>query len=97
MIVTLPQFIENKQCELCPLHEGVINPCVPTRDHIEPTRTDRAILIIGGAPGDESDRRNRPFAGPSGLMLRKCYIEFFDLTDKADLYITDAIRCRPPQ
>lgn len=97
MIATLPVFTENKQCEICPLYEGVTSPCVPTVPYIEPTRTDKAVIIVGEAPGANEDTRNRPFVGKAGLMLRKCYIEFPKLADKADIYLSNAVRCRPPQ
>lgn len=96
-MITLPQFVENKQCTVCPLHEGVDSTCIPTIPYNDPIRTDRAVLIVGDFPDHDDDKRNRPFSGRAGLMLRKCYIQFFNLEDKADIYLTNTVRCRPPQ
>lgn len=48
---------------------------------------------MGEAPGAEEDHAGRPFIGASGKKLRK-EIEVNKLTDVA--YITNVVRCRPP-
>ena len=56
----------------------------------------RAVLVIGEAPGGTEDLKDQPFVGPSGHVLRKLYIGFFKLDDRADVYLANAVRCRPP-
>jgi uracil-DNA glycosylase family 4 len=61
------------------------------------TEHERAIIIVGEAPGRTEDLKCRPFVGKAGRMLREAYIDFFDLTNRADVYLSNAVRCRPPQ
>ncbi len=63
---------------------------------IPPHPVSRAILIVGEAPGGIEDTKDQPFVGPSGHVLRKLYIGFFKLDEKADVYCGNAVRCRPP-
>jgi DNA polymerase-1 len=53
------------------------------------------ILIIGEAPGAEEDRMAKPFVGESGQLLRDGLAEF--LPKDVVPYITNAVKCRPPQ
>lgn len=97
------QFTRNPACDLCPLHEGVNTVCVPTVPFMVSEAVGvsasqvRALLIVGEAPGRKEDLQGRPFVGPAGIVLRRLYIEFFDLTSKADVYLSNAVRCRPPE
>lgn len=84
-------------CTKCPLYQGVKNICIPTRVYVEATRPDRAILILGEAPGQHEDEEGSPFVGKAGIYLREAYIEYFKLRTKADIYLGNAVRCRPPQ
>lgn len=94
-------------CTRCDLHEGVNSVCVPTVWHhprgpaFPSSRLEcehqRAIIIVGEAPGKNEDLKCRPFVGKAGRMLREAYIDFFDLTNKADVYLSNSVRCRPPQ
>ena len=63
---------------------------------IPPCPVSRAVLIVGEAPGAQEDLKDQPFVGPSGHILRKLYIDFFKLDEKADVYCGNAVRCRPP-
>jgi uracil-DNA glycosylase family 4 len=51
------------------------------------------VVFIGEAPGALEDAQGRPFIGPSGDRLRSL-IRRLDLTD--DCYITNVVKCRPP-
>lgn len=90
------EFVRDSQCSRCPLAEGVSTVCVPTVPLLGPPRKERAVLIVGEAPGFNEDRDGRPFVGKAGRMLRQVYIEFFKLPEKVDVYLTNAVRCRPP-
>jgi len=53
------------------------------------------LMLIGEAPGAEEDLTGLPFVGRSGQLLDQLLIEAgFDL--QRDLYICNAIKCRPP-
>lgn len=95
--------LRNPQCQRCDLHEGVKTVCVGTvrYNHEDgpwphPSK-DRALLVVGEAPGANEDKAGRPFVGKAGMVLRRCYIDFFQLPDKVDVYLGNAVRCRPPQ
>lgn len=92
------QLARNKTCTRCNLHEECKTVCIPTtlvgmeRQHL----SEKAVLIIGEAPGGNEDIKDQPFVGPSGHVLRKLYIDFFKLDKKADVYCGNSVRCRPP-
>lgn len=101
------QLGRDKQCTRCNLHEECNSTCIPTtlqgwagleglQEWTGLPKHDRAVLIIGEAPGGNEDLKDQPFIGPSGHVLRKLYIDFFKLDEKADVYLGNAVRCRPP-
>jgi DNA polymerase len=53
------------------------------------------LLVIGEAPGVEEDKAGLPFVGKSGQLFKKI-LTSIDLNIKRDTYITNIIRCRPP-
>lgn len=53
------------------------------------------LLLIGEAPGAEEDARGLPFVGRSGQLLDRLLGEA-GLDPQQDLYICNAIKCRPP-
>jgi len=78
------------QCTRCKLHAlgrrqvvfGVGNP-------------DADLMFVGEAPGADEDAQGEPFVGRAGQLLTKI-IEAIGLT-RADVYIANVIKCRPPQ
>ena len=52
-------------------------------------------MIVGEAPGHYEDLRGEPFVGRSGQLLTKMLsaIGF----ESADVYITNVVKCRPPE
>ena len=52
------------------------------------------IMFIGEAPGEDEDRRGRPFCGLAGRrlnsLLRAAGI------NRSEIYITNAVKQRPP-
>lgn len=52
------------------------------------------IMIIGEAPGKAEDELGQPFVGASGKFLDQM-LEQINL-NRADIYITNIIKCRPP-
>ena len=53
------------------------------------------ILIIGEAPGKEEDLIGEPFIGRAGKLLTE--ILFSINLSRNDVYITNTVKCRPPQ
>jgi uracil-DNA glycosylase family 4 len=60
------------------------------------TNKSKALLVVGEAPGADEDRIGQPFLGKSGTILRRVYIKAMGLDKYADIYLTNAVRCRPP-
>ena len=54
------------------------------------------ILLIGEAPGENEDLQGKPFVGVAGKILDR-YLALAGLSRKKDLYITNIVKCRPPQ
>ncbi|MGB3403447.1 MAG: uracil-DNA glycosylase [Microcoleaceae cyanobacterium] len=53
------------------------------------------IMIIGEAPGQNEDEQGLPFVGKSGQLLDKI-LASVELSTEREIYISNAIRCRPP-
>lgn len=106
-VIPTPAALRDSGCTRCDLHEGVNSVCVPTVRHGPcgpafpisrlDTEHQRAVIIVGEAPGKTEDLQGKPFVGKAGRMLREAYIDFFDLPSKVDVYLSNAVRCRPPQ
>ena len=52
-------------------------------------------LFIGEGPGAEEDERGEPFVGQAGRLL-DAMLAAIDLQRGADVYIANAVKCRPP-
>ncbi|WP_301103129.1 uracil-DNA glycosylase [Propionivibrio sp.] len=52
-------------------------------------------LFIGEGPGAEEDERGEPFVGPAGKLL-DAMLAAIDLKRGNDVYIANAVKCRPP-
>ena len=53
-----------------------------------------AIVFIGEGPGYHEDQQGRPFVGPAGQLLDKLLASIG--LKRADVYITNMVKCRPP-
>lgn len=81
-----------QQCEACRACELALQ-----RDQVVISRGNPAapLMLIGEAPGAEEDARGLPFVGRSGQLLDQLLQQVgFDC--ESDLYICNAIKCRPP-
>jgi uracil-DNA glycosylase len=58
-------------------------------------RADAPLIVVGEAPGQSEDVGGAPFVGRSGQLLRRT-LEAAGLP-ATDWYITNAVKCRPPQ
>jgi len=52
------------------------------------------LVFVGEGPGQEEDRQGEPFVGAAGQLLTKI-IQAMKLS-RADVYICNIIKCRPP-
>jgi len=75
-----------KKCNLCPLRK-TCKQVVPGEGP-----PDAHILILGEGPGKDEDEEGRPFIGRSGQFLRTQLRSI----EKYGIYITNTVRCRPP-
>jgi DNA polymerase len=80
---------EALQCVACGLHEtrtkvvfGIGNP-------------DARLMFIGEGPGRDEDLQGEPFVGRAGRLLTKI-IQAMGY-QREDVYIANAVKCRPPQ
>ncbi len=53
------------------------------------------IMFIGEAPGREEDEQGKPFVGNAGKLLTSMIESVLGLSRK-DVYITNILKCRPP-
>jgi uracil-DNA glycosylase family 4 len=75
-----------KRCKLAPLRThlvfGVGNP-------------NADLMFVGEAPGADEDARGEPFVGRAGQLLTDIIERGMGLR-RADVYICNVIKCRPP-
>ena len=53
------------------------------------------VVVIGEGPGADEDAQGLPFVGRAGQLLTKM-LASVDLDRERDVYITNAVLCRPP-
>ncbi|WP_338741424.1 uracil-DNA glycosylase [Haloplanus salilacus] len=77
-------------CERCPAlvesRSRIVNGVGPD---------DAALLFVGEGPGATEDERGEPFVGRSGTVLDDALRDAG--LDRADVRITNCVRCRPPE
>ncbi|NEP86796.1 MAG: uracil-DNA glycosylase [Okeania sp. SIO2C2] len=78
------------QCCRCELGENRTNAVIGRGN------PQAEIMIIGEAPGQNEDEQGLPFVGRSGQLLDKI-LESVELSSDRHVYISNAIRCRPPE
>ena len=76
------------ECRRCPLCKG-------RRNVVFGVGNPRArLMFVGEGPGEEEDRQGEPFVGAAGRRLTQ-WIERIGLS-RADVYIANIVKCRPP-
>jgi DNA polymerase len=53
------------------------------------------VMLVGEGPGADEDRQGRPFVGRSGQFLTDTLAQLG--IARGDVYITNVVKCRPPQ
>ncbi len=77
-------------CQKCALADG--------RNHVVlgMGNPQAEILFVGEAPGGQEDATGLPFVGRSGQLLDEM-LSLIDLHRDKNIYITNIVKCRPPQ
>lgn len=81
--------MRNPNCTACGLYAGARTVCI---DGDGPRNAD--ILMVGQNPGQQEDRKGKPFIGPSGQIL-KAQVAKARLADLKIRY-TNVVRCLTP-
>lgn len=78
-----------RRCRRCRLHQ--------VRTHAVPGEgpAGAPVMLIGEAPGAREDETGLPFQGMAGRFLDAALAEAG--LERATLYITSAVKCRPPK
>lgn len=92
------EFESHPTCVLCTLCAMALRPGLPCRSLYDGQIISKniAILFVGQSPGHKEDLEGKSFVGFTGSLLQK-FIELAKLPDYADIYLTNAVRCKPPQ
>lgn len=88
--VTLESIREEmNDCTRCKLHKG--------RNSIVFGEGDpkASILFVGEGPGFEEDQQGRPFVGAAGQLLTDIIEKGMKIA-RAEVYICNIVKCRPP-
>lgn len=72
------------ECHGCPLHEDATQTVFGAGD------TGARVLLLGEQPGDQEDRRGRPFVGPAGRVLDRALADAG--VDPEHAYVTNAVK-----
>jgi len=75
-------------CKLCELWKTRTNPVIGEGS------ISTGIMFIGEAPGYYEDLQGRPFVGKAGRILDELLRSV--ALERADVYITNVLKCRPP-
>ena len=76
------------RCQLCKTRTNVVfgTGC-----------TDRpVVMVIGEGPGENEDLQGLPFVGKAGIYLDS-WLKAISLSRDTNVYITNTVKCRPPQ
>jgi DNA polymerase len=75
-----------RRCKLCEARTNIVygvgNPSA-------------RLLFVGEGPGEDEDRQGEPFVGKAGALLTDIITKGMGLR-RADVYIANVVKCRPP-
>ena len=85
------------QCSACVLGQTRTRPVAGEGpEELSRLTNSVEVMVIGEGPGADEDRQGRPFVGRAGQLLDKM-LEAIQLSRKTNCYITNVVKCRPPQ
>lgn len=85
------------QCSACVLGQTRTHPVAGEGpEELSRLTNSVEVMVIGEGPGADEDRQGRPFVGKAGQLLDKM-LEAIQLSRKTNCYITNVVKCRPPQ
>lgn len=90
-MISLRDKIRNSKCQKCDLYQKAQSVCL-IGDGPYPAE----IAFIGEAPGFREDNINKPFSGKAGKLVLDVILNKLDISRK-EVYITNAVHCRPPE
>jgi DNA polymerase len=79
-----------RQCTTCGLCKGRSNVVFGEGN------PHARLVFVGEAPGADEDRLGRPFVGRAGQLLNDIIVKGMGL-QRADVYIANICKCRPPE
>lgn len=85
-----PTVFSAPRCGLCGLYTKCKSPKMPVYG-----KGKKEILVCGEAPGEQEDKRNRPFVGPAGQFLKES-LDLVGINMERDCWLTNSLICRPP-
>ena len=77
-----------RTCQKCDLCQTRTN-AVPGKGNL-----NAEIILVGEAPGRSEDKRGEPFVGSAGKRLNEILLDAG--INRDDVYITNIVKCRPP-
>src|SRR5437660_3898602 len=80
---------EAEACRACPLGD------VRTRAVFGVGSPSADLMFVGEAPGFHEDQKGEPFVGAAGQLLTRLIETKLGLK-RADVYIANCLKCRPP-
>lgn len=83
-------IIREPNCSQCSLSANCKTICLMGSGNY-----NAEIMLIGEAPGENEDIKQEPFVGDAGKLLNAILREF--KLPREELYITNVVKCRPPQ
>ena len=75
-----------RKCGLCETRHNVV---------VGVGNPNSKVLFVGEGPGENEDLQGEPFVGRGGQLLDKM-LDAVDLSRKKNIYITNIVKCRPP-
>lgn len=79
------------ECTLCPLSASCIRPGIPSFPLHLTDASPHVVAVLGMNPGRDEEATNQPFTGPSGQLLRSCYLP--PLAKRASIVLLNTARC----
>jgi uracil-DNA glycosylase family 4 len=99
MTISLELLPSKPTCKACDLHLCAKNVGVPSRHlptSLPPKSTNPVVIVLGMNPGNQEDRANECWIGPSGQLLTGPYLQGSGIIDTATVYLCNIARCVSP-